>query len=85
MHNKTWFGTYLYSAGTHHRDMFKAFVTMSSVTYFIPRAHTPVIAKINAATKYGQDLGTNQAELTGKVNYDKKEILAVEEVWVAIF
>ena len=57
MHNKTWFGTYLYSAGTHHRDMFKAFVTMSRVTYFIPRDNTPVSAKTNVATKYGKDLG----------------------------
>ena len=48
--------------------MFKTFVTTSRVTYFIPRAHTPVLGETNAATKYGQDLGENQVELTGKVN-----------------
>ena len=34
------FCTYLYSVGTHHRNILKLLVTMSRVTFFIPQAHT---------------------------------------------
>ena len=39
------FSTCLYSIGTHHRNLLKSFVTVSRVTvsrvtYFIPRVHT---------------------------------------------
>ena len=39
MHNNT-FGTYLYSVGTHHRNLLKSLVAVSRVTYLILMAHT---------------------------------------------
>ena len=43
MHNNTYFSTlgiFLYSVSTHHGHLLKSLVTMSKVTYFVPRAHT---------------------------------------------
>ena len=48
------FCTYLYSVGTHHRDLFKSLVAISRVAYFIPRV--------------GRGFGeTNEGEWTRKV------------------
>ena len=51
MRNNTFiFGIYLYSVGTHHRNLLKSLVAMRKVTYFIP-AGPKSRAKIQKKTK----------------------------------
>ena len=59
-------GIYLYSTGTHHRNLLKSLVTMSRVTYFILQACTGNCVSYSTAKKEGEYLEKNEAEWKGK-------------------
>ena len=46
---------YLDSISTHHGSLFKSLVTMSRVTYYIPRAHTENRVSYNQAKIQEED------------------------------
>ena len=75
--------TYLYSTGTHHENLLKSLVTVSRVTYFIPRDRT---GNCVSTEKVGRGYGKNDGVWPGKVEIrTRQKILAVVEACVAIF
>ena len=83
MRSKTCYGSYLYSVGTHRRNMFKLLVNMSRVTYFFrgPTRET-VLAETNAVNMQGEDVEKNDSEWNRKVEIRTwKKFLAVDEAW----
>ena len=83
----TCFGAYSYCTYTNHGNLLKLLVAISSVTYFIPGAHTRNwISQNQHSSKGGRGREKNEGEWTGKVEIRMgKKFLPVGEASVAIF